>query len=87
MSTNPISDEYHRDHLGDGTRILAVVDGKIGGQPAADLSLYDLGWLRATLLDSIERDEIALGLPHSQTPESVRRTIRLGMDAGTGGAA
>jgi hypothetical protein len=82
VSTGPIEDEYHRDSLRDATRILAIIDGKIDGESAGDLSLYDLGWLRAMLLDSIETHEIALGLDHSQTRESVHRTIRLGMDAG-----
>jgi hypothetical protein len=87
VSTGPISDEYHRDHLRGATRILAIIDQKIDGEPADDLSVADLAWLRAELLGSVESDEMALGLDHSQTPESFLRTIRLGMALGLGGAA
>lgn len=87
MSTGPIHDEYHRDHLREASRILAIIDGKIDGESAGDLSLADLAWVRAELLGSIETDESALGLDQSQTHESVLRTIRLGMTAGSCGAA
>lgn len=61
---------------------LAVIDRMISGDPAAVLSVDDLGWLRAVVLDQVEVAEAALGLGNSQTPDSIRRTISLGIDTG-----
>lgn len=54
----------------------------ISGEPDAILSINDLGWLRVLLLDEADAAESALGVAHSETAESVARTISLGLDAG-----
>lgn len=74
--------DYAEAQLSAAKSALAAVDGMISGEPDAVLSVDDLGWLRVMLLDQIEVAETKLGVEHSQTAESVARTVRLGLDAG-----
>jgi len=82
MNDPDIEREYREDTLRSAASALTAIERLIGGESGACLTVDDLGWLRSIVLDRIEAAQIALGLPADQAPESVLRTIQLGMDAG-----
>lgn len=82
MSDGNPERQRHEVELQAAASALEVIDRMISGDPDAVLSVTDLGWLRAMLLDRVEIAEAALGLETSETLESLQRTISLGLNAG-----
>lgn len=54
MSDDGLDREHHEIELQAPTSTLNVIDRMISGDPDAILSVTDLGWLRAMLLDQVE---------------------------------
>jgi hypothetical protein len=79
---NDIERDYQEDALREATAALTAVEQMISGEPGVGLTVDSLSWLRSVVLDKIEAAQIALSLPADQEPDSVLRTIRLGMNAG-----